>query len=106
MKNENHNQSENRFEMEELTNDTNSEAEQRITMVRTLRYLVVQTRESIVIHKFVSIADEFIRRLETVGGGHVSHSRAVASKYRWFSESGPQLCVYFLNQPKFGSIHF
>ena len=51
MKNEYRNQTENIFEMEEITNDTKSEAEPKITitMVRTFRYQVVQTRDSVII---------------------------------------------------------
>ena len=53
MKNENRNQTENRFDRKEITNDTNSEAEGRITMVRTFRYQVVQTRDSSIIEVYV-----------------------------------------------------
>ena len=53
MKNENRNQTENRFDRKEITNDTNSEDEGRITMVRTFCYQVVQTRDSSIIYAYV-----------------------------------------------------
>ena len=91
--------------MEEITNDTKSEAEPKITipMVRTFRSKLFR-QQTVSLFKFLLIPDEFIWRWE-VGGGHVSRS-GPASKYRQFSESSPRPRVYFLNQPKFGSIHF
>ena len=76
MKNENLNQTENVFEMEEITNDTKSEAEPKITspMVRRFRVKLFR-QETVSLFKFLLIPDEFIRRLE-VGGGHVSRSGA------------------------------
>ena len=106
MKNENRNQTENRFDRKEITNDTNSEAEWRITMIMTFRYQVVQTRDSFIIQVYV---DRWWIHPEIGDRGWLdtchAHGR-LASKYRWFSESCPRRCVYFLNQPKFGSIHF
>ena len=68
MKNENLNQTENVFEMEEITNDTKSEAEPKITipMVRTFRSKLFR-QQTVSLFKFLLIPDEFIWRCE-VGG--------------------------------------
>ena len=73
MKNENLNQTENVFEMEEITNDTKSEAEPKITipMVRTFRSKLFR-QETVSLFKFLLIPDEFIRRLEVGGGTRVT----------------------------------
>mgnify|MGYP006863587940 CR=1 FL=1 len=69
MKNENLNQTENVFEMEEITNDTKSEAEPKITITIVRTFCIKLFRQDTVsLFKFLLIPDEFIRRLEIVGG--------------------------------------
>ena len=73
MKNENLNQTENVFEMEEITNDTKSEAEPKITITIVRTFCIKLFRqETMSLFKFLLIPDEFIRRLEVGGGTRVT----------------------------------